>query len=135
MRSFLNTVLAQQRAWRGLCLALVLTICWLAFSPAPPPQLHTHWDKLNHALAFATLAVCAGLGWPGGSEQGLGARSRRAGQQGLWLMAFGAFIELVQTQLPPRSGEAADLLADATGVLLGWGLLALLRHGVATARR
>jgi VanZ family protein len=42
----------------------------------------------------------------------------------LALLAFGAAIELLQLQLPNRSGEWTDLGADAIGIGLG-ALLAL----------
>ena len=42
----------------------------------------------------------------------------------LALLAYGGAIELVQRQLPNRSGEWADLGADAIGIGLG-ALLAL----------
>jgi VanZ family protein len=119
----LSQALNAHLAWRlGLGL-LVVVVCWLAFSPAPPPQLHTHWDKLNHTLAFAALGWCACLGWP------MPPAPRRVAHLlglALALLAFGAFIEVVQSQLPARSAEWADLLADAVGTLLGGGLA----HGV-----
>lgn len=92
--------------------ALVLTlgaVSWLALVPAPPPQADTGWDKANHLLAFAVLALLASGGW------GTGHRRLIA----IGLLAYGGLIELLQTQLPPRSGEWADLLADAVGVALG----------------
>jgi VanZ family protein len=116
----LQQALGWRRAWRWLLALLVLVICWLAFSPAPPPQLHTHWDKLNHALAFASLAWCATLGWP--TPPGAHAGWHRL-RLALALLAFGAFVEVVQAQMPPRSAEWADLLADGVGIVLGWALV------------
>jgi VanZ family protein len=80
--------------------------------PAPPVVADTGWDKLNHALAFA-----------GPMFAGLAARGRPSGPAVLalagGLLAWGAALELLQTQLPPRSGDPADWLADAVGVALG----------------
>lgn len=106
-------------AWRVLLLALMAAVCTLAFAPAPPEAVDTGWDKGNHALAFAVLAVVAALAfWP-------------ARRRDLWLtiglLAFGAFIEVVQTQIPGRAGEWPDLVADATGIAAGLLLLGGLR--------
>jgi hypothetical protein len=65
------------------------------------------------------LAVVAALSfWP-------------ARRRDLWvtlgLLAFGAFIEVVQAQIPGRAGEWPDLLADATGIAAGLLLLGGLR--------
>ena len=106
--------------------ALALAVCWLAFSPAPPPAADTGWDKANHALAFAVLAVTAELAfWP---------LPRRRWVTALGLLAFGGFIELVQAQIPERTGEWPDLLADGSGIALGLLLVAVV-HGVASRRR
>ena len=111
---------AARRGWGALLLALALFICWLAFSPAPPPSADVGWDKANHALAFATLALVAELAfWP------VHARRRRIA---IGLIAFGGFIELVQAQIPARSGEWSDLAADATGIAIGLAAVALVHR-------
>lgn len=100
-----------RRAWLALLLALLVLTSGLAFSPAPPPVADTGWDKANHLLAFATLAMVASLAgwpWPG-----------RAWRVAGGLLAYGVFIEVVQAQLPRRSAEWADLLADGAGIALG----------------
>lgn len=100
-----------RRAWLSLLLVLLAVTCWLAFSPAPPPVADTGWDKANHLLAFATLAVVASLAaWPWRG---------RAWRVAVGLLAYGVFIETVQAQLPRRSAEWADLLADGAGIALG----------------
>jgi len=111
---------AARRGWAALLLALALFTCWLAFSPAPPPSADVGWDKANHALAFATLALVAELAfWP------VQTRRRRIS---IGLVAFGGFIELVQAQIPERSGDWADLAADATGIAIGLGIVALVHR-------
>lgn len=115
------------RVWRLLLGALALAVCWLAFSPAPPPSADTGWDKANHALAFAVLAVNAELAfWP---------LPRRRWFTALGLLAFGGFIELVQTQIPERAGEWPDLLADGSGIALGLVLVAMVQGLGARHRR
>ena len=106
-------------AWRVLLVLLMLAVCLLAFDPAPPESVDTGWDKSNHALAFGTLAAVAEMAfWPS---------RRRALKVSLGLLAFGAFIEVVQTQIPGRSGEWPDLVADATGIAAGLLLVAAVR--------
>lgn len=105
------------RPWRWALLLLAVAIIVLALLPAPPRQASLGWDKLNHVMAFASLAVCAVFGW----------RDSRAGRRAvlLALLAFGGAIELLQLQVPNRSGEWTDLAADAVGLGLG-ATLALL---------
>lgn len=109
-----------QRGLAWLLLVLIAVISYLALSPAPPKQMNLGWDKLNHLSAFATLALLGRLAWP-----------RRTLVVPLALLAYGAAIEVLQSQVPGRSGEWPDLLADALGLLLGslasWALSRLLR--------
>lgn len=95
--------------WRALLAVELAAICWLAFDPAPPAAAATFGDKINHAAAFAVLAFSARLAWPRGSAAAV------------WvaLLAYGGFIEVVQTFIPGRSGEWADLAADAAGIAIG----------------
>jgi VanZ family protein len=110
---------APTRLWRVALVLLVAAVCVLAFAPAPPQSLSTGWDKLNHLLAFATLAVAAQRGFPG--------RRALAGIV-LALLGFGAVIEIVQGFVPGREREWADVLADGVGVAIGLlGLMAWRR--------
>jgi VanZ family protein len=114
LKQVLHHPALQSLARLTFALGLVL-ISWLALSPHPPQGLSTGWDKANHALAFAALACCGSLGLRWRSRWLLGA-----------LMAYGLLIEILQTQVPGRSGEAADLLADGLGALAGILLVRLL---------
>lgn len=73
--------------------------------PPGPPLLLT--DKQMHALAFFALVLP--LGW---------VRPRWALGIASVALIFGGAIELVQPQVG-RSGEWADLWADALGIVLG----------------
>ncbi|MDT7835281.1 VanZ family protein [Aquabacterium sp. OR-4] len=108
--------------WRSLLCALLLLVSWLALNPMPPPSANLGWDKLNHAAAFAALAFCTSRSRCGGMAPGLGA-----------LLAYGALIELVQSVVPGRQGELADLVADGLGALAGWLIALLLGRGLAAA--
>ena len=99
---------------------------WLAFAaisviallpgPAAPPRL-LGTDKIEHAAAFAVLGLLAAFGWRG---------------LPLWfialgLVAHGTLIELIQgSPILQRTASVADLVADAVGIALGFGLVALL---------
>jgi VanZ family protein len=99
-------------AWRVVLAALVLAICWLAFTPWPPAEVDTGWDKANHALAFAAFAVCARHAWPAAGLLPLMAAG----------LAFGGLIEIVQTMVPGRVAEWSDLAGDAAGLVIGLAL-------------
>lgn len=102
------TSLAQRRWAFWLCMAAVLTLCLM------PPAQHlpsTGWDKANHALGFAVLAVLGLLAYPA-----------RTARMLLGLLAFGAAIEVLQSLTGYRTAEWLDLLADAAGLAIGWQL-------------
>lgn len=97
-----------------LCALAVLA---LSLMPAVPHMPSTGWDKSNHLLAFAVLALLGCLAWPGSAVRTL-----------TGLLAYGALIEVLQSLLTYRFAEWADLLADAVGLVWGWGLAGLLRQ-------
>ena len=104
-------LLLPQPVWRlalWLCLAAILL---LALMGKPPRALNTGWDKSNHALAFAVLAFIA-----------LNAYRQQVVLALAGLLTYGGMIELLQSLTPKRSGEWGDLLADAVGLALGYGL-------------
>jgi VanZ family protein len=105
------------RPWRWALLLLAVIVTVLAVMPVPPRQMDLGWDKLNHVAAFTALAVCAVFGWRSSSAARLAVL--------LALLAFGGAIELLQLQVPGRSGEWTDLGADAIGIGMG-AMLALL---------
>jgi len=119
------TTTPRGRPWRWALLLLAALVTVLALVPAPPRPMDLGWDKLNHVAAFAAMAVCAAFGWRG-------ARAARLAVL-LALLAFGGAIELLQLQVPNRSGEWGDLGADAIGIglgalLAGWWLRRRASH-------
>ncbi|OBS31679.1 MULTISPECIES: hypothetical protein [Tepidimonas] len=77
------------------------------------------WDKAQHALAYAGLALLAWAGWPRAPWAVVAAA----------LLAHGAAVELAQQASGWRQGDPLDWLADAVGVGMGWGLcIAWLRQ-------
>lgn len=105
------------RQWRFVLLALAVTVSFLALAPSLPPSVGTGWDKLNHIIAFAALAVSACRGFSGSAWATVVAL--------LAVLAFGVLIELLQLLVEGRSAERGDLLADALGTGAGT-LLALV---------
>jgi len=122
LRSLLHDP-AFRRAWRLLLAVLLAAASWLAFMPQPPGV--PGGDKLHHLLGFAALTLVGALGFE--------PRWRTLLVVACALLLYGAFIELVQSQLPWRSAEWADLLADGLGVMLGASAAAVLRRTAAPA--
>lgn len=116
----LASALQRRRLWQVLLAALVLLVCYLAFSPTPPPQTGLMWDKVNHLLAFGTLTVVGNLGHATTRGRLLAVIAA--------LFAFGAFIEVVQAFVPGRSSEWEDLVADSVGIALGAAAALLLQR-------
>jgi VanZ family protein len=120
----LATAPSQRRLWRVLLGGLFVAVTWLALVPDPPQTLTTGWDKSNHLLAFGSLAF-TGV-WAAWREP------RRWWQLAAVLLAYGVGIEIAQSFLPPRSADAADVLADGLGIALGllaaWPLVRVSRR-------
>ncbi len=112
--------------WRALLAVLVGVTCFFAFTPRPPELPLAPSDKLQHIAAFACLAacslLCARAGW------------RAAWAAALGLLAFGGFIEIVQSFIPSRSADWLDLRADALGIACGLLAVAMARRGIASDR-
>jgi VanZ family protein len=106
----MSTLMRRPRAWRVLLALLATLVSALALAPTPPEQVSLGWDKLNHAAAFAALAVCAVFGWRG---------ARAMPWALLGLLVYGGAIELLQQHVPGRSASWADLLADGIGIAIG----------------
>lgn len=108
------TSLAQRRWAFWLCLLAVLVMALMRPVQFMPT---TGWDKSNHVLAFAVLAVLGCLSYPG-----------RAARVVLGIFAYGAFIEVLQSFTSYRSADLVDLFADTVGLGIGWQLVALLKR-------
>ncbi|WP_300544030.1 VanZ family protein [Maricaulis sp.] len=109
--------------WAGriLFVAAIIVITDLALQPGHAmPATLLGSDKLEHLAAFAVLTVLAHIAWPGVSR---------------WftvpiLVLYGIGIELAQASLTVgRTASLADLGADTLGILVGLGLLSLVRPG------
>jgi VanZ family protein len=108
-----------RRAWTRwaflLCLIVVLALSLLPAQPLPT----TGWDKANHVLAFAVLAVLGCRSYP-----------KRRIRVLLGLLAYGVLIELLQALTGYRTAELLDVVADAVGLVIGWPLARLSLPGL-----
>ena len=95
-------------AWRWLLATAMLALMVLSLMPPSPSLPSTGWDKSNHMLGFALLAILGHLAWPG-----------RRWKMLLGLLAYGGLIEVLQSFTPDRFAEFADLIADGVGLLSG----------------
>ena len=88
--------------WTAMAFAFVCAV-----APVPGRLLMADQDKVEHFITFFTLTVLAVAAYP----------RRALAVTGMKLLAFGAFIEIVQA-LPMigREGDLADLLADAAAI-------------------
>ncbi len=124
----IGTLVDRHRArslW-GVALALLATmIATLALLPGDEAPRLGIGDKWQHLLAFAALGLA--------SERAGRGDGRARSSAALGLLAYGGAIELLQTQVPGRSGEWADLAADALGIACG--LLAAAAVDAARKRR
>lgn len=108
LKTTANTAL-KTAFWIAAAAALVLSL-----APTSPELPSTGWDKSNHLFGFLTLAVLGLLAYP--------SRRRRVL---IGLLLFGGLIELLQSLTPYRFAEWADWLADALGIVVGYGLQTL----------
>lgn len=99
--------------WRLAFLICLISVLVLSLLNDPDPRLSTGWDKGNHVLAFCVLTLLGRWSFP---QQAL---LLAAG-----LCAYGIAIEILQALSGYRFAEYADLLADALGIALGFGLFA-----------
>ena len=109
--------LAGFTAWLGLWLLAVLVVWVACLIPPPPlPALPSGADKWQHALAYFLLAGSGVQLWQG---------RRALLGLGLGLLLMGIAIELAQGALSAqRQADAADVLANLVGLLLGLAVAA-----------
>jgi len=103
---------------------LAISLFWIAlafaFFGAIAPVDHrfvlADQDRIEHFKTFFVLTLLATAAYPG----------RALAVTGMALLAFGAFIEVVQAMpMIDRSGDLADLVADGVGILSAAALLSV----------
>ncbi|MSP86542.1 MAG: hypothetical protein EXR42_03965 [Methylotenera sp.] len=76
------------------------------------------WDKAQHTLAFAILAIVGGLAFP-----------QKVNLVVVGLIMHGALIEILQSTLTTtRFGDPLDWATDSIGVLIGLVIYAKRTH-------
>ena len=103
--------------WQAGFWIVAAAVLWLALAPGLESMPGTGWDKTDHLISFALLAIC-----------GLRAYPAHAATTLAGVLLYGGLIELLQSLTLHRAGEWSDLLADGVGVLLGWGWNAYRRY-------
>jgi hypothetical protein len=92
--------------------------------PQPRELLHgMHFQGAGRALRIVLMVMSWFALAPGST-----APSADIGDKFDHPLTQGGFIELVQTQIPTRSGDRTDLLADVIGLTFGLLPVALLRR-------
>jgi len=107
----LARLMAGASLWRWLLFAAMLTMLVLCLAPASAPLPSTGWDKGNHALGFAVLALLAHRAWLGRTVPVLSG-----------LLAYAGLIEVLQSFTPDRFAEWGDIAASGVGLLIGEAL-------------
>ena len=107
---------ARRRYCRWALAACLVLVLILALVPPPTYLPSTSWDKANHALVFAVLAVLGCHSFPGRVPRVL-----------LGLLAYGAAIEVLQGFTGYRDAAWLDLLADGVGLAFG-GAMTLSKY-------
>jgi VanZ family protein len=85
----------------------ILAITFLATSPAPPVSFSV-WDKLNHFIAFFTLALLADYSFP---------KTGWRKPVFLYLFFYGVSLEIMQWFTKCRFLDYADVIANGIGVV------------------
>ncbi len=77
------------------------------------PEIHM-WDKLQHLMAYAVLATCGAVGFPGGRPRLI---------VGVGLIALGCGLEVAQAAVPGRNPNIGDAVGNITGIALGLAIV------------
>lgn len=111
-----------QQVFAVIALFWTVAVAWGSLTPAADMPQHLPWDKFNHFVAYAGLAV-----W-----------LRLSGQRWTLSLAasvgFSVAIELLQIPVPGREGgDWEDILANLLGALFGLLLVRVGRYWSASS--
>ena len=93
----------------ALFFIFLISIEYLALTPAQIKLVENSWDKANHFIAFAALYVTLHFGF---SRLNLGAKVAI-------LLAYGIQIEIMQSFVPNRYFSLLDIVADGISIVFG----------------
>jgi len=94
--------------------AWAAAIVWLSLTPSPPQVDVAHGDKMGHFAAYALLMF-----W-------FAQLYRRPAAYAAGFIAMGVGLEIAQGALGFRLYDLVDMVANALGVLAGWGAARVL---------
>ena len=100
-----------RRLYLALGWTMIAAVVWLSLTPAPPEVDFAQSDKVGHLLSYAVLAFWFSQLYDG---------ARRLFYL-IGFVAMGLTLEFAQGALGYRTLDAMDMIANALGVLLGWG--------------
>ena len=104
--------LRYRRIWLLLAWGMVVSVVVLSLIPVEV-DLGEGRDKIAHFLAYGSLSLGFGMLF--------GGRARQL-RIALVFVAMGVALEFLQGLTDYRSFEIADMIANALGAVLGWGL-------------
>ncbi len=88
----------------------VLAVTWLSLTPRDAlPEIHM-WDKSQHVMAYAVLAICGAVGFLAGRPRLM---------VGVGLIVLGCSLEVAQAAIPGRNPSMGDAVANIAGIALG----------------
>jgi len=88
----------------------IVVVSVLSLTPGDVLPAIDVWDKLQHVLAYLTLAATGGVAFPG---------RRLIPRLALGLLILGCALEALQVLVPGRVASVDDAVANAIGVALG----------------
>lgn len=103
--------------WPAAFWCCALAVLVLALIPEREPPTVEGLDKIDHVMAFVTLALLAALAWP-----------KRWPILLATLLAYGWTIEVLQSFTATRTADAEDVAADAAGLVLAWAIVQGIRR-------
>lgn len=110
---FVDSRLAKALFWAACSFSFVMAVL-----PHPPQVPGAPNDKIQHILAFLTMALLGSFAFP----------KLKAWKLLLWLSLFGALIEFIQmVPVLHRDADVIDWLADSFAAALAIGSLAWWR--------
>jgi len=112
---------------RVLLFGALVLISWLSFTPSPPEQTIVVWDKLNHFIAFLSLAFLSDFSFPQAFKTTWTEHLKQYRIQWSSLALYGVAIEVCQWWLGYRVFELWDIVADWLGILAYLLVVLLLR--------
>lgn len=104
------------KRWLALTIIVFIGITILSLLPPKSGVEIQSNDKINHFIAYATLAFC-----------GLSAyKGSKIPRFLVICVGYGLLMEWMQGLVPGREQSVYDALANALGVAIGWGIFRLL---------